>query len=31
MKGRRVYARWKARKGEELDRIAEDISEKIDF
>ena len=31
VKGRRVYARWKARKGQELEHIAEDISGKIDF
>ena len=30
-KGRRTYARWKAKEGQELERIAEDISEKIDF
>ena len=30
-KGRRTYARWKAKEGQELERIAKDISEKIDF
>jgi 4-amino-4-deoxy-L-arabinose transferase-like glycosyltransferase len=29
--GRRAYARWKARRGQELERIAEDIAERIDF
>jgi 4-amino-4-deoxy-L-arabinose transferase-like glycosyltransferase len=29
--GRRTYARWKAKRGEELDRIADDIAGRIDF
>ena len=31
VKGRRVYARWKERKGEDLERMAEDISGRINF
>ncbi|MBV9925954.1 MAG: glycosyltransferase family 39 protein [Acidobacteria bacterium] len=31
VKGRRVYARWKERQGEDLERIAEDISGRINF
>ncbi|HEX8336804.1 MAG TPA: hypothetical protein VF621_08740, partial [Pyrinomonadaceae bacterium] len=31
VKGRRIYARWKAEKGHELEHMAENISEKIDF
>jgi len=31
LKGRRRYTHWKARKGQELERIAEDISGRIDF
>ncbi len=30
-KGRHVYARWKAKRGRELERIAEDIAGRIDF
>src|SRR5215207_9317094 len=31
LKGRRRYTHWKARKGQELERIAEDIAGRIDF
>jgi 4-amino-4-deoxy-L-arabinose transferase-like glycosyltransferase len=31
IKGRHVYARWKARRGQELEHIAEDIAGRIDF
>ncbi|HEX7316886.1 MAG TPA: glycosyltransferase family 39 protein [Pyrinomonadaceae bacterium] len=31
IRGRRLYTHWKSRKGEELDRIAEDIAGRIDF
>src|SRR5215204_743349 len=31
IKGRRLYARWKAKKGQELDHMADDLAEKIDF
>jgi hypothetical protein len=29
--GRRAYARWKAKRGQELERIAEDLTGRIDF
>jgi hypothetical protein len=31
VKGRQIYARWKGRRGQELDRVAEDIAGRIDF
>ena len=31
IKGRRIYARWQEHRGEELERVAEDIAGKINF
>jgi hypothetical protein len=31
IKGRHVYARWKAKRGQELERIAEDLAGRINF
>jgi hypothetical protein len=31
IKGRRLYARWKADHGQELEKVAQDISGRIDF
>jgi hypothetical protein len=31
IKGRHVYARWKAKRGDELEQVAQDIAGKIDF